>query len=98
MRMIYLAAFIVFTVFCIIVAISNGTVVSFSLQPLPFTLDLPLYLVLFAGIFIGLGAGSLVVMSKTIQQSRHNRKQIKIIRDLENLAKNPEPPEGSGDA
>lgn len=83
MRFIYLAAFVVFTVFCIIVAVSNRSVVAFSLDPLPVILDMPLYLVLFVGILLGFGAGALVVMAKSIRQSRHDRTQIKKIRDLE---------------
>jgi len=83
MRMIYLAAFILFTIFCIIVAVANRTLVTFSLFPLPLSWDLPLYLLLFIGIFIGLGAGALVVMAKSIKQASHNRKQSKKIRELE---------------
>jgi len=83
MRIFTVAAFVIFTAFCVIVAVSNRTMVSFSLQPLPFALDMPLYLLLFAGIFIGLGAGALVVMAKTLKQASHNRALDKKIRDLE---------------
>ncbi len=87
MRMITLAAFIIFTAFCIIVAVANRVEVTFSLAPLPFVWDLPLYILLFAGIFIGLGAGSLVVIMKSIRHARHNRKQRQIIRKLEQQIK-----------
>ncbi len=83
MRIFSLAAFILFTAFCVIVAVSNRSIVSFSLHPLPFQWDMPLYILLFAGIFIGLGAGALVVMGKSIKQSRHNRGQSKKIQALE---------------
>lgn len=87
MRIFSFAAFIIFTAFCVIVAVSNRTIVSFSLHPLPFVWDMPLYLLLFAGIFIGLGAGAMVVVGKSLKQSHNNRKQTKKIRDLENQIK-----------
>ncbi|MCF6216366.1 MAG: LapA family protein [Emcibacter sp.] len=87
MRIISLAAFIIFTAFCIIVAVANRVDVTFSLAPLPFAWDLPLYILLFAGIFIGLGAGSLVVIAKSVRHARHNRQQTKIIRELEKQIK-----------
>lgn len=93
MRIFTLAAFFIFTAFCVIVAVSNRTTISFSLHPLPYAWDMPLYLLLFAGIFIGLGAGALVVMGKSLKYSQQNRKQNKIIRDLENQIKELDPPE-----
>lgn len=95
MRIFSLAAFVVFTAFCVIVAVSNRDIVSFSLHPLPFMWDMPLYLLLFAGIFIGLGAGALVVVGKSLKYSHHNRQQTKKIRDLENQVKDLTPPENS---
>lgn len=83
MRFIYLIAFVLFTAFCIIFGVSNRDMVPFSLHPLPFSGELPLYLLLFIGIFIGLGAGSLVVMAKSMKQIQQNRKQTKKIRELE---------------
>jgi len=87
MRILAFAAFVIFTAFCIIAAVSNRTNVFFSLSPLPFGWDVPLYMVLFAGIFIGLGAGALVMTIKSIAQARHNRRQAKRIRDLEKQLK-----------
>ncbi len=84
MRIFTLAAFIIFTALCIIVAVSNRNIISFSLHPLPFQWDMPVYLLLFAGIFIGLGAGAMVMMAKSIKQSHHNRQQTKKIQTLEN--------------
>ena len=83
MRIFTLAAFIIFTAFCTIVAVSNRTAVSVSLHPLPFAWDMPLYLVLFFGIFIGLGAGAIVVVGKSFIHAQTKRKQSKQIRDLE---------------
>jgi len=95
MRFIYLAAFVVFTVFCVIIAVSNRSVVAFSLDPLPVILDIPLYLVFFTGIFIGLGAGAVVVMAKTIRQARHNSRQARKTRDLEKQLKDLAPNGGN---
>lgn len=93
MRIFSLAAFILFTVLCVIVAVSNRDIVTFSLHPLPFIWNMPLYLLLFAGIFIGLGAGALVMVGKSLKQASHNRKQVKKIRDLETQVKDLTPPE-----
>ncbi|NOZ66742.1 MAG: LapA family protein [Alphaproteobacteria bacterium] len=87
MRILAFAAFVIFTAFCIIAAVSNRTDVFFSLHPLPFGWDVPLYMILFAGIFIGLGAGALVMTIKSVKQAHHNRQQIKKIRDLEKQLK-----------
>ncbi|VAX02798.1 hypothetical protein MNBD_ALPHA03-1328 [hydrothermal vent metagenome] len=101
MRIITLAAFIIFAAFCIIVAVANRVDVTFSLAPLPISWNLPLYILLFAGIFIGLGAGSLVVVAKSVRHARHNRKQTKIIRELEkqikDQIKNMSPTESAGE-
>ncbi len=83
MRIFTLAAFIIFTAFCTIIAVSNRTVVSVSLHPLPFAWDMPLYLMLFFGIFIGLTAGAIVVMGKSFTHAQIKRAQNKQIRDLE---------------
>ncbi|NOZ41865.1 MAG: LapA family protein [Alphaproteobacteria bacterium] len=93
MRLVYLVAFVVFTIFCIVVAVANRTVVAFSFHPLPFVIDLPLYLVLFAGIFIGLGAGVVAGVAKSLKHARHTREQTRKIRDLENQLKASVPPE-----
>lgn len=83
MRIFTLAAFIIFTAFCTIVAVSNRTVVNVSLHPLPFAWDMPLYLMLFLGIFIGLMAGAIVMMGKSFTHAQLKRRQNKQIRDLE---------------
>lgn len=85
MRIFAFTAFILFTAFCIIAAVSNRTLVFFSLHPLPIGGDVPLYFLLFAGIFIGLGAGGLVMVVKSIKQVRHNHQQNKKIRELSKI-------------
>ena len=102
MRIIALTAFVLFTAFCIIVAVSNRTTVFFSLHPLPIGGDVPLYLLLFAGIFIGLGAGAMVVMVKSVKHAHQNRQHVKKIReltktihDIENQARDSSSPDNS---
>ncbi len=95
MRIFPLVAFFLFTAFCVIVAVSNRNIVSVSLHPLPFQWEMPVYLLLFAGIFIGLGAGALVVMGKSLKQAQHNHGQNKKIRELEKQVKDLTPPENS---
>ncbi|PCI31832.1 MAG: hypothetical protein COB54_08895 [Alphaproteobacteria bacterium] len=93
MRIFTFAAFILFTAFCVIVAVANRTIVSFSLDPLPFAWDMPLYILLFAGIFIGFGAGALVMMAKSVKHAHHNRQQSKKITALEQQVTDLTPPE-----
>ncbi len=100
MRLFTLAIFSLFTAFCVIVAIANRTPVTFSLHPLPFAWELPIYLLLFLGIFIGLGAGAMVVIWKSFHHARHNRRQARKIRDLEEAlaARRAREPNSPGDS
>jgi lipopolysaccharide assembly protein A len=60
-RIVYRAVFLVIAVFLILFAVSNRETASVALWPLPFLVDLPLYLLCFLsavlGALIGLGAG-----------------------------------------
>ncbi|MCC3862478.1 LapA family protein [Pseudemcibacter aquimaris] len=87
MRFIFYAGFIFFTCFCIIVAVSNGDNVTFSLFPLPVLVDLPAYMLVFMGILIGLGGGWLVSIYSGIRHARRHRLADKKIKELENKLK-----------
>jgi len=97
MRIITFAAFLVFTIFCIIVGVSNRGLIPFSLSPLPIEGEMPLYLVLFIGIFIGLGAGMMVLIIKSFKYAHQTRKQTKKIQSLEQQVKELTPPESATD-
>ncbi|MCF8473248.1 MAG: lipopolysaccharide assembly protein LapA domain-containing protein [Emcibacter sp.] len=102
MRIFYLSGFILFTALCVIIAVSNKTLITFSLDPMPFTWELPIYLLLFIGIFIGLGIGIIVMIIKSLKYRSQTRKQTKKInaltdeiQNLENEIKNLSLPENS---
>lgn len=54
----------------VLFAVSNRETVAFGLWPLPFTLDLPLYLAVLGVLVVGFVAGGLVVW---VGQHRHRR-------------------------
>jgi uncharacterized integral membrane protein len=54
----------VLVVLFIAFAIANRATVAVSLDPLPFVLQLPLYLLVFAAVFLGLLVGGLIAWSK----------------------------------
>lgn len=87
MRFLFYAAFSIFTFFCIIVAVSNGELINFSLNPLPFNFTLPAFMLVFIGIFIGLGGGWLVSIFNGVKHARRHRIADKKIKDLESELK-----------
>ncbi|MBT5073496.1 MAG: LapA family protein [Kordiimonadaceae bacterium] len=91
MRFIFYAAFIVFTCFCVIIAISNSAPVLFSLEPLPVNLQMPAYGLVFLGIFIGLLGGWIVSIYSAVRHARKHRLADKKIKELQNELKKPGP-------
>ena len=89
MRFLFYAAFSIFTLFYIIVAVSNGELVNFSLNPLPFDFTIPAFMLVFLGIFIGLGGGWLVSIFTGIKHARRHRMADKKIKELEKQIKTP---------
>jgi uncharacterized integral membrane protein len=87
MRFLFYAAFSIFTLFCIIVAVSNGELVNFSLNPLPFDFTIPAFMLVFLGIFIGLSGGWLVSIFAGIKHARRHRMADKKIKELESELK-----------
>lgn len=83
MRFILYAAFITFTIFCIIIATSNGDIVKFSLNPLPINIEMPAYGLIFMGIFIGLFGGWVVSVAAGIRHARRHRLADRNIKELE---------------
>lgn len=83
MRFIFYAVFTLFTLFCIIIAVSNGETVNFSLNPLPVNIEMPGFMLVFLGIFIGLLGGWLVSISTSLKHARRHRLADKKINELE---------------
>lgn len=89
MRFIFYAAFILFTVLCVIIAVSNNTPVIFSLEPLPINIAMPAFGLVFLGILIGLIGGWIVSIFSGIRHARRHRLADKKIKALEKQIKTP---------
>lgn len=87
MRFIFYAAFIVFTLLCIIIAVSNSTPVLFSLNPIPIDINMPAFGLVFIGILIGLLGGWIVSIYSGIAHARRHRLADKKIKGLEKQIK-----------
>jgi uncharacterized integral membrane protein len=64
-------------------AVSNRAVVSLGLWPLPFILDLPLYLVIVAALLVGFVVGALAAWVAGRQRRREGRRRGRRIAALE---------------
>jgi len=87
MRFIFYAAFILFTLLCVIIAVSNSAPVVFSLNPLPVNIEMPSFGLVFIGLFIGLGGGWVVSIYSGISHARRHRLADKKIKELEKQLK-----------
>ncbi len=87
MRFIVYAAFVLFTLLCIIIAVSNSAPVIFSLEPLPFAAEMPAFGLLFIGILIGIAGGWFVAIYSGIRHARRHRLADKKIAELEKQLK-----------
>lgn len=83
MRFIFYAAFALFTIFCVIIAVSNGDPVNFSLSPFPLNITMPAFMLVFIGVFIGLIGGWVVSIFSGIGHARRHRLADKKIKALE---------------
>lgn len=83
MRIIALAAFLIFTLFCIILAISNQQEITLTFSPFPLSISMPAFMLVFCGILIGLGAGWIVSIITSIKQATRQRCLQKRIKQLE---------------
>ena len=92
MRFIFYFAFITFTLLCIIIAVSNNSLVNFSLDPLPVNIVIPKFWLVFVGIFIGLLGGWIVSIYSSISQAKRRRLTDKKIKELEKKIKSSSPP------
>jgi uncharacterized integral membrane protein len=71
-RIVYRAITLAGAVFVILFAVSNRTTVSIALWPLPFLVDLPLYLLFFLSLLIG----ALIGVSVAWISGRRRRREL----------------------
>lgn len=91
MRFIFYAAFVLFTILCVIIAVANNDQVVFSLNPLPFNILIPTYGLVFIGIFIGLLGGWVVSIFSSFKHARRHRLADRKIKELEKQLKTYQP-------
>jgi lipopolysaccharide assembly protein A len=86
MRVLYWAAVAVAAVVLMLFAVSNRGAVSLGLWPLPFGVELPLYLLalgaLFAGFLIGVIGGWLAGHGRRVELRRSRRRIAALEREL----------------
>jgi len=101
MRILYRAGFLVIAIFLILFAVSNRDTVSVAFWPLPFLVDMPLYLLcvlsLVIGTLIGVATAWMAGHGKR-RELRSRRRRIEALeRELtatqSQIRKHPEPPE-----
>ena len=73
MRIVYWVLIAVVAIFCAAFAISNRFVISLALWPLPFAIDLPLYLLVFAALLMGFVMGVIAAWLG----GRHRRRELR---------------------
>ena len=72
MRILYRAGFLVIAIFLILFAVSNRELVSVGLWPLPFLVDVPLYLLCFLILVIG----ALIGVATAWMAGHRNRREL----------------------
>ena len=73
MRIVYWVLVAAAAAFCAAFAISNRPVVSLALWPLPFAIDLPLYVLVFVALLIGFVMGVITAWLG----GRHRRRELR---------------------
>ena len=91
-KKIFLIPIWIFSLFLMVLLVANRHSVAVYLTPFPYELELPLYLVLFFGLFVGLALGWFVFLLRRMRaaidlhaQKRENAKLMSKIHDLEKI-------------
>ena len=82
MRILYRAVILAGAILLILFAVSNRETVSLALWPLPFLVDLPLYLLFFLSLFVGalIGASAVWIAGRRDRRElRHRRRRIEAL-------------------
>ena len=83
MRILYRAVFLVIAIFLILFAVSNRETVSVGFWPLPFLVDVPLYLLCFLSLFIGALIGVAIAWMAGHRNRRESSARRRRIEALE---------------
>lgn len=67
--------FLLFAGIAIWLAVANRAGTPFSLSPLPFQIEAPLYVLLFLALFAGMGIGSLATWQASLRKRKRVRKK-----------------------
>ena len=76
MRIVYRAGLIVIAIFLILFAVSNRDTVSIGLWPLPFLVDVPLYMLS----FLSLAIGALIGVATAWMAGHRKRRELSVQR------------------
>ena len=76
MRILYRAGLVVIAIFLILFAVSNRDTVSVGLWPLPFRVDVPLYMLS----FLSLAIGALIGLATAWIAGRRKRRELSVRR------------------
>lgn len=82
MKLISWIVFLIVAIVIAVLSIANRHVVTFSLDPLPFVLDLPLYILLLAAGFLGLVIGALSMWLGKTSAAMESRALRRDVSDL----------------
>ncbi|WP_339633008.1 lipopolysaccharide assembly protein LapA domain-containing protein [uncultured Sneathiella sp.] len=82
LKFIFWIVFLVIALAIAALSIANSELVVFSLDPLPFAFDLPLYALLLAAAFIGLLTGSIVTWLRGHPVRHENRLHKREVEEL----------------
>ena len=77
------ALLLVILAVCVMIAVANHQAVQFSLDPLPFDIKAPLFLIIFASFLMGLLVGWLFLAFHRMRSHFHMKKAKRRIDDLE---------------
>ena len=91
MKIVKLALFLIAIVVGVSIGISNRQAVTLALEPLPYSIELPLFIVMFGCLLIGLIAGGIVVWWRDGQVRRRARRAESRAGKLEKELSNSEP-------
>ena len=91
-------AFWAFAGLSIWLALANRVPVRFSLMPLPFEIELPLYLLLFAALIVGMGMGSFVAWQAGLRRARRAARKKPLPRPAVETITSREPSRGEAEA
>jgi putative membrane protein len=99
-RILYRAIILAAAILLILFAVSNRETISLELWPLPFLVDLPLYLLFFLSLLVGavIGASAARIVGRGTRRElrRHRRRSEALERELaathSQLENRPEPP------